>query len=251
MRRKIVALTVVAIVTTTGIAMALVLNPYGDKFHFESRFAAGRVPSATYIILDLAYLSDCNLTISFVNDTLLVYRMDVELYAATFRNSAFALSENDYSPSRYGVGFYPSVHTKSLNIVLGTAKPYEILVRQGTNLSSTVTYSSGAVLGKEFMYTATGSLHFFILQNVSFTTHGLDVFVGEASTGPDATYLYVALPPGLNGKFYCALDPDPQIVHDEGWFYRVDGSYSTVLSPPQPCLTLGVVSYEVVAYLNS
>lgn len=246
MRRKLVALIVTTIVVTTGVAMVLVLNPYGDKFHFENRFAAGRVPSATYITLDVAYLSDCNLTISFVNDTLLVYRMDVELYASTFRNSAFALSERDYSPSDYGVGFYPNVHVKSLNIVLGTAKPYEILVRQGTNLSSTVTYSNGAVLSKELRYDATGSLHFILDEDVKFTGTGLFVLVDSAAT----TYLHVKLPAGLNGLFDYLPGASISFLNFDGWFYRIGGSYSTKLGNPEPLLYLGIESPTIIAWLS-
>jgi len=251
--RKIAALLVLVVVTTTGVVTVLTFNPYGTEFHLEERFPSGSDIDTEYVYVSLDDLRDCNLTISFVNDSSLIYSFDIQLYEPTFRSSAFGLIRKSYTTYGYvGVGLDAYVRMRSVNVVLGTAKPYDLGVWDGTNLNSTVTYSNSAVLGKDFTYRATGRLTFFFFENVTFTDAGLLVLIGISSLyHPDVANIYVDLPSGLNGVFGYDLDPDAYIMHDAGWYNRVDGTYSTTLDNPEPLLSIGVGSPAIAAYLYS
>lgn len=254
MNRKIAALSVLAVVTTTGVITVLTFNPYRTEFHLEERFPSGSDIDTEYVYVSLDDLRDCNLTISFVNDSSLIYSFDILLYEPAFRSSAFGLIRKSYMTYGYvGVGLESYVRMRSVSVVLGTAKPYSLGVWDGINLNSTATYSNGAALStaEEFIYHATGTLQFIFLEDVNFTEGGFHVRIGPSTPWPDTVYLYVDLPSWLNGVFYHAVDPQPYIMHDEGWYYRLGGSYSTTWGNPPPLLTISVSSPTIIAYLYS
>lgn len=249
--RRLQALVVVMVVVTTGMGAFLVIDPFSDMFHIESRSPTDRRITASYVDLGLVDLEDCNLTVSFVNDTSLVYSMDIQLYNPTLRTSAFQLTVENYTAFIFA-RFNAAVRIRSLNLTLGTGKPYFLSVWQGINVNCTVTYANGALLGQGLNYEATGTLRFIFLEDVNFAAGGLDVRIGISSMyHPDVAYIYVNLPPGLNGEFGCMSDPYPHIMHDEGWYYRIDGTYSTDYGSPPPLLDIGVSSPSIIAYLYS
>ena len=248
LNRKTLALVVVVVVVTTGTGIFLVVDPYSDTFHLENRFPVDRPITASYVQLGLINLEDTNLSISFVNDTSLVYTMDIHLYVPTLMSSAFQLTLENYTGFIYAT-LTAAVPIRSLKITLGTGKPYLLNIVHGVNLNSTVTYSNGAVLGSEFGYEATGSFRFIFLEDVNFTLGGFEARIGPTKPYPDMVYVYVDLPPMLNGKFYYREDPQPYIMHDEGWYARIDDSYSTTWGDPPPLATISVSSPTIIAYL--
>ncbi|RDE12817.1 MAG: hypothetical protein C4K49_09745, partial [Candidatus Thorarchaeota archaeon] len=210
------ALVVVVVVMTMGVGVLLLIDPFSAMFHIESRFPTDRQITASYVNVGLVHLEDCNLTVSFINDTSLVYAMDIQLYSPTLMSSAFQLTVENYTGFIH-VTLIAAVRIRSFNLTLGIGKPYSVAILQGVNLNSTVTYSNGAVLGKDLRYEATGVLRSIFLEDVNFTVGGLTVRVGISSMyHPNMAHIYVDLPPGLNGEFGCMSDPYPYIMHDEG-----------------------------------
>ena len=201
MNRRMQALIVVAVVVTTGMGVFLVVNPYSDTFHLENRFPVDRRVTASFVDLGLVNLEDCNLTVSFVNDTSLVYAMNIQLYSPILMNSAFQLTVENKTALIF-VRFNAAVRIRSLNLTLGIGKPYLLSIWQGVNLNCTVTYTNGALLGRGLRYEATGSLRFIFLENVNFTLGGFEAQIGPTKPNPEMVYVYVDLPPMLNGKFY-------------------------------------------------
>ncbi len=250
MNRRMRALVVVMVVVTTGMGAFLVIDPFSDMFHIESRSPTDRRITASYVNVGLVHLEDCNLTISFVNDSSLVYAMDIQLYSPTLMTSAFQLTVENYTGFIH-VTLIAAVRIRSLNLTLGIGKPYSLSILQGVNLNSTVTYSNGAVLGKDLSYDATGTLRFIFLEDINFTLGGFYAHIGPTKPYPEIVYVYVDLPSMLNGKFYYHGDPQPYIMHDEGWYTRIDDSYSTTWGDPPPLAIISVSSPTIIAYLYS
>ena len=257
MNRKLVAVGVVSILAIAGVSIVLVLNPYGTDFHLEERFPIWTVDSAC-IQLEMYNLRDCCLNISFVNDTSLMYRIDIQLGSAAFRNSAFAFQSQYVSYELWQVYLNAWMPMRSVNIVLGTGKPYDLRIG-GTNLTSTVVYSNGSLLTKvynngvadktEFSYGASGSLLFVFLQDVSYTEQGVKVVIGRTPS-PNSATVFVELPVGLHGWFHYSGNTTAYLVFANRWFWRGVGNYGTDVDEPDPLLNIYVASQDVVAYLG-
>ena len=70
-------------------------------------------------------LKECNVAVSFVNDSSIFYRLDVELYAPALGSSPFTVKDSE---DAYGVGliFTATFRIRSVNLVLGTGTQYDI-----------------------------------------------------------------------------------------------------------------------------
>ncbi len=70
-------------------------------------------------------LKDCNVTVSFVNDSSVFYGLDVELYSPALGSSPFTVKDSE---DAYGVGliFTVTSRIRSVNLVLGTSIQYDI-----------------------------------------------------------------------------------------------------------------------------
>ncbi|MFX1560725.1 MAG: hypothetical protein ACFFBL_09070 [Promethearchaeota archaeon] len=105
-------------------------------------------------VVGIYNIRDCEVSVSFTNDTTVLYSMNVEMYGPT-SGTIFYLHEDSY---RTLLNYYESsslnewsrdeVRAKKLDLVLGTGKAYNIVV-WGTNLTTTVTYTNGALIGQE------------------------------------------------------------------------------------------------------
>ena len=209
MDRKLVALGVACVVSVSGVSVFLLVNPYGTIFHFELRDKGTAVGSGV-VQFTLGNLQDSKLSISFVNDTSLLYSLDVVLNSAAFMNSVFAFQEHPSTPDYKILDFEASAATRSVNLVLGTAKAYFLTVT-GTNLTSTVKYGNGSMLTAKaadwvdpstLWYDASGTFRFEFHNDVNFTTRGLDLQVGFHGDKPDSVNVNVVLPQGLHGWFH-------------------------------------------------
>ncbi len=225
-RRRLVAGLVIAVVLSLT-AYFTVVNPYGTWFHLEQAMPN---PARVYHI-ELKYLHDTNLTISFANDSGLFYRIDVELYRPMLMSEAFILKQEDSYP---WFTFAAKTRIKSLNLVLSNSIPAYLIVR-GTDLNSNITYSNGVKLSSRdplyygyLYYYASGTVRFTLLEDVDISGGGLEVQIGTdaALPFPKEVYLYVDLPEGINGELR---------LHDcqytitnvmDGWYLRYDGAYT-------------------------
>jgi hypothetical protein len=148
MDKRFIAVALVLIVGSVG--FYLILFPLGSSFHFEKRTTAD---NEVYLI-GFRNIQDCEITVSFVNDSSLLYSLDIEMYGFT-SSTVFYLYEDEYSTL---LNYYTGpnrddwtgedVRVKSLNILLGTGKAYNIAIA-GANLTGLFTYSNGALIGQD------------------------------------------------------------------------------------------------------
>lgn len=134
-----------------------------------------------------------------------------------------------------------------LNIVLGTGKPYHLMLFGG-NLTTSVTYSGGSLIDMAgFEYDATGNLTFTFLEDVEFSQKGLEVSILNSA---DLVTLNVTLPAGLHGALHCYEYTTAYVVLGPTWFWRGMGNYSTDNGEYDPSLWMYVGSHNLVAYLS-
>ncbi len=145
LNRKFKALGFMTIIALAGTTVLLVVDPYGLSFHSEMRFSTSS-RDAYNIQVGLLNLRDCRLSVSFVNDTDLIYRMNIVLFTATLMSSAFKLtSRHGGTPIGWFIELDGYLPMRSLDLVLGMGLPYDILIT-GTNLTSKVVYGNGSRL---------------------------------------------------------------------------------------------------------
>lgn len=240
------AVAVVAVVTVATIGVVLVINPFASQFHYKQAWDSGDARWGSIRVYDL---EDCNVTISFVNDSSVFYRLDVELYTPTFASSAFTVEDSE---GLYGVGlkFTAISRIRSVNLVLGTGTQYYVYFDCGTaNLNTTIIYSNGALMGDDarFLYSASGTLRFAFTESVSFSDKGMECVLGLYS--PGTAYVYVDLPDGMDGR--ASLGGDNVYTTElSGWYYRLGNTYSTAVTVQEPLLDLTAHGTTVYASLH-
>ena len=245
MNRRMKAVAVVVVVTVATVGVVLVINPYATQFHYEQAWDSGDARWGSIRIFDL---EDCNVTISFVNDSSVFYTLDVELYTPTFASSAFTVKDSE---GLYGVGlkFTATSRIRSMNLVLGTGTQYDISFYCGTaNLNTTIIYSNGALMGDDarIIYEASGILRFAFTESVSFSDKGMECVIGLYFSG--TVYVYVDLPDGMDGRAFLGGD---HIYTTElsGWYYRLGNTYSTAVIVQEPLLDINAHGTTVYASL--
>ena len=242
MNRKMKAVAVVVVMTVATVGVVLVVNPFGTRFHYEQPWPSGGARWGSIRIYDL---EDCNVTVSFVNDSSVFYRLDVELYNPTFASLAFTIT----SSIGRGLRFTAISRIRSVNLVLGIGTQYYISFNCGTaNLNTTIIYSNGALIGDDarLIYEASGILRFAFTENVNFTEKGMECVLGLFS--PGTVYVYVDLPDGMDGR--ASLGGDNVYTTElSGWYYRLGNTYSTAITVHEPLLDLTAHGTTVYASL--
>ncbi|MHA2603505.1 MAG: hypothetical protein AM324_015400 [Candidatus Thorarchaeota archaeon SMTZ1-83] len=178
MKRQLVAVGIVLLVIGS-VGVYLFLFPMGTSFHYEK---AGTADNAEYRV-GVRNIRDCEINVSFVDDSDLLYSLDIEMYGFS-SSTAFYIYEDDTSVLlNYYTGPAQTEWTgdetriKSLDIVLGIGKAYNIILA-GINLTASITYSNGALIGQStyLHYLAVESSTVFVYDgyDVDVTTLGLE-----------------------------------------------------------------------------
>jgi hypothetical protein len=149
MDRRIVAVGLVIIIVIS-IGAYLIISPIGSSFHYQKMSTAD---NGEYFV-GVYNIRDCEVSVSFTNDTSLLYSMTIEMYEST-SSSVFYFFEdsqrtllNYYESSSLAMWSKEEVPVKKLDLVLGIGKAYKIDL-SGTNLTATVIYSNGALIGQD------------------------------------------------------------------------------------------------------
>ena len=225
-RTKLIAIGVIVIVIGVAGVGFLLLGPLGTPTHYEQEYPVG---SSKHIMVFIG-LVDCNLTISFRNDSTLLYSIDVELYS----DSDFRVYYSEWSEYHAvkinkfeGEMSTGPARLKSVDIVLGTAAQYVIGVG-GENIDASISYGNGAKLGyhsdgveytdDDFIFEASGSVRFTFENDVDFSSGGLDVQL-SSSGGPldylGSAILDIDLPEGMTGRV--SYFDSAMSVDNNGW----------------------------------
>ncbi len=215
--RRVMALAGIVIVVVATVGIVVVLDPWGTELHFRQEYTGGE---DTKVLLTIWSLRDCNLTVSFVNDTSLLFDIQASLYepsdtlSVTHESSDYWLIE--------GRG-----RQKRIDILLGTGVCYDINIGEGTNLNTTITVGNGAIIdGQSIKALHTGVVRFsFREQNEPDIRSGFGVTLGFQPYTPTAL-VDIDLPNNMDGELR-AGDSPISFVAISGWYSRGFGKYST------------------------
>jgi hypothetical protein len=249
MNRRKASLVLVIIVILSSALFVVVFHPYGTDFHFEEQIPDGENRA---VVIRFTQLADCFVDVSFVNDTSLMYSVDVTLIDAGFLASSFHIERMGGAGATeiwVWMDGQSSNGVKSLSVVLGTGTSYDVVLAQCVNVTMTVTYDNGAVIGgRRMSFKSTGHITFILEEDVTFGTQGLEVMIGSLDLDhrPDTVTLSVDLPSEMRGKLW-VFDEDHASV--SGWPYRGLGVWSSELSYSEPLLDFEVYATSVSAVL--
>ncbi|MEE8181990.1 MAG: hypothetical protein V3T87_01610, partial [Candidatus Thorarchaeota archaeon] len=176
-RKVLLALIIVAVLSSA--LFVVVFYPYGTEFHFEEQIPEGENRA---VVIRFSWLKDCSVDVSFVNDTALLYSVDVILVDAGFVSSSFHIDKMGSAGATevwIWMGGERDGNIRSLSVVLGTGTPYDVFLGQCENVTMTVTYDNGAIIGGRSMsFVSTGHITFILEENVTFGNYGLEVGLG-------------------------------------------------------------------------
>ncbi|MFW9837908.1 MAG: hypothetical protein ACFFE7_10330 [Candidatus Thorarchaeota archaeon] len=237
MNRRVAAVVLALLIVGAGTAIFL-LPRSSDTFKFDRELPEGEYD---HITIQLRYIRDCTLNVSFVDDPDLMYTISIQLYEPSTASAAFDIEIIDYVQS-FWTQIDGKVPMKSIQLVLGTGLPYELGVT-GSNVNATIIYANNAI-GSEssLVYSPSDSiLNLTLTQDMVFSQTGMEVSVGSIEE-PDTVYLYTDLPAGVNGR---AIFQGPLTIHSiTGWEYRSEildaVLYSTDPLDTEPLLAIGI-----------
>ncbi len=235
--RKVVGVVVAVVVVTSVLGIIFVIPATSSQFHYEDHLSPSD-PDGVRVVLD--GLEDTNVTITFVAEPTLWYRMDITQYNSGKSHSIEAIR---FDTHLYLGTYVTAGRIQDIMLVLGTGAVYAITIA-GENVNATVVYDNGARLGSQtHMFTATGIFRFRLTENVNFTDHGMRI--RAEPTNPDFVFLDIDLPDGLNADLKA---PDATFVLNE-WPMVVGNHYRTT-STDEPFLDVDIPYSPVVASLR-
>jgi hypothetical protein len=214
--KKVVGVVVILVAVIGLLVVFVGLPATQTEFHYEQAYP---VDGTKPVQINLE-LRNTNISVTFVDDTTLMYRVDVTQYSAGSHHHAY-FREWD-APNNYYVFTLDSLTdegAKEVTIVLGTATNYTMEI-DGNNIDASVVFDNGAVLeGQECVVSGSGSFHFELTEDVSFS--------GSALIDLD---LNIDLPSGLNGRLEFPSGVTPSFTTLVGWTHVSTYVYATSLT---------------------
>lgn len=261
MKRQLVAIGIVVLIMGS-VGVYLYLFPMGTSFHYEKTDTAD---NAEYRV-GVRNIRDCRINVSFVDDGNLLYSFDIEMYGFS-SSTAYYIYEDDTSVLlNYYTGPARTEWTgeetriKSLNFLLGSGKAYNIILG-GTNLTASITYSNGALIGQTtyLHYLAVESSAVFIYDgyDVDVTTLGFedDPVRLDANLGGQGEYTLVSAVVDIDLPYFYFGDVDivseDVTVSASGWTWSevVDSYFTEDVDGIPPEVFVDTFSSEFTATL--
>ncbi len=243
--KKQAAVLVSVLVIVAGVGVYWVYESTRTEFHFEEAYPAG---DTRKVILVIAEPRDANLTISFENDTSLLYRVDAELYDAQSGSVRMQYDEVNV----HSLHLYCEGRQRRIDIVLGTATWYDVTIWRGENLNTTIRFGNGAVLNETwFDVGQTGILRIAVDEHDGLVTHGgmlISARIPRGSDGPLYVLLDIDLPEGYEGRLRTNYAPI-SFIERVGWGYYGKGIYATAETMKDPWIAFGFTCTSIVARL--
>ena len=205
MQRKRAAILIVVLLAT-GTLVLITVYPLGSSFHFEEE-----VPEdlQTPFELKLLLFRSCDIVITFSNEISLVYELDVHLNGLNFIDSILRI-EQDADSVMITALYGSSQAVDNLTIVLNSKISYDIIIMEGRNLHTTVSYSNNVTLTAAlFTYDRTsGTIAFNLDEDVAFgPTDSFEVEIGlSGEYWPSNVDINIDLPRGLDGEIAIRAD---------------------------------------------
>ncbi|MFW9919255.1 MAG: hypothetical protein ACFFED_06635 [Candidatus Thorarchaeota archaeon] len=250
--KRILGMLIVCILVSAGVLAFVTSYPLSDTFTFERSFNGDALP----VRIDIENMKDCELTLEFIDDNALMYRIDVEFYEMHRLNLDFTFRH--ISESRHYIGLDGSgLRIRSIHVLLGSAAPYDIGFSGGLsdNVTCFATYSNQACLGGTFLCAFLNSTLSFNLTSDVKSINGYAetmLFLGASNRYLDSITLNVDLKDAVNGLAY--LRNESLQVSCSGWMYTYDHNgesrYSTN-STDFPRVTILAESHAINAVLTA
>ncbi len=209
MKRRTAAIVLTLMVTVSVLTVGIGIVMAGTRYSFREQ-----VPrEASQAALVISEFTDCNLTITFIDEPNLLYRMDIEYYEPVPIWSAYPRHEITVG-SLEAIAYIHPTHTRrvrSLNITVGPAV-YSLYFFRCYNLNSTIIYDGTVELNQTLVYYASGSLDVIVTEDIR---NGIG-----ASITSDEVRLDITVPTGFSGGvFFRSVSVT---VERTGWAYDVD-----------------------------
>ncbi len=228
--RKKQAVFVIVVVLGSTAGYFMFMNPYGHTFSITMI----KNPNEYFFFFSLGNLHDTNVTIVFVNESSLFFRMRVELYAPNLMQDAFELKFDSQPQMVY---LNAKVRIKNIDVELGNSLPTKFFVG-GINVNASITYSNGVPLSNvekmgfgSLYYEATGTLWLTVLEDVNPSKGGLEGHIQNT----DDLHLYIDLRDDMQGFLSMNDYYRYYAMRIDGWYLRFDNGittdYSTDLEP--------------------
>jgi len=231
-------------------------------------FGPGALPIFTYhyerdlppnieghFLVDVAGFRNCTLEISVINDSELLYEVDLELFRGGVEGDDFEVNyyKIDNIPNLQVRG-YSVISTKKVTIIVGNALPPRFAI-SGHNLTSSISLGNNVIFNDQTALSYSddgedsGSLHLEVGSSLNITG-----FIQFRLMDIGTINLVVDLPEGVNGRLrYLAVESIQASV--DGWYYSGPSdsyTYYETLNTAEPLLFFSIARVDtIVADLSS
>lgn len=244
-KQKMIVLFV-AVVIIIGIGgLVNLINNSPTTYHYEAWLPTSNARNTRFTI---AGIDDANITITFVNDPGLWYRIGVTHYTSAKHHAVEKVTNPSFLPPRVHLTSVTPV--KTINVVLGTDVAHGVYI-SGENLNIIIIVDNGAKISdSRCRFYGTGIFQFKMTENVNFTTKGMSLKIGDRvlrPVSPELVVLDIDLPNGLNGRMSA---PNATVFNNQ-WPFKYDNVWGTP-SIDNPLLDIEIFySMRVLAYLST
>ena len=197
-RRKLSGIFIAVVFVVGVVGVVVIVDNIPTTYHYEEWLPGSAVRDTRFTI---AGVDDANITVSFVDEPGLWYRIDMTHYTSVKHHAVQAVTKPTFLPLR--VHLTSVTRLKTINIVLGTDVAHSLYI-SGDNLNTVINVDNGAkISGSRCRFHSTGVFQFNLGENVNYTSEGMDLIVGDGfllPEPPERVVLDINLPPGMNGR---------------------------------------------------
>ncbi len=241
-QRKLSGVFVVVVIIVGTIGLAIIVDKTPTTYRYEAWLPESNPRDTRFTITGI---EDANITVSFVDEPGLWYRLYVTHYDSMKRHSVENVVDPSFLPLRVQVTSITPV--KSIHVVLGTDVVHSMYI-SGSNLNTIVIVDNGArISGSKCRFYGTGVFQFGLTENVNYTSEGMDIEVGDffsVMPSPELVVLNIDLPAGLNGRL---SSPNATFIHND-WLINYDDEWGTA-SISEPLIDIEI-HYSMRVWAN-
>jgi len=263
--KKIISILLISVIAIAGIGILYLTGNFPGVsrtvFHYERN-----VSDELSIKFQVSKIADCEVDISFTDSETLLFSIDLELYEPGVDGEDFLFYYRPTStPPSLNINYLKPdgtiwqgnpIRIKSMHVTFGSSIAVGMEFWECNNLTTSIEYNNGAILGRSLEYYANGTLSLIIDDSVDISAipDGIHIIeIGNYHALPDmypsSMYVDIDLPSGLHG--YANFNDAPtSITTLTGWVHRGGSYYSTDVDLIPPRLSIdanvGVVSGSLV-----
>ncbi|MFW9805306.1 MAG: hypothetical protein ACFFFK_01095 [Candidatus Thorarchaeota archaeon] len=244
-RRKAIGFLATIVIIIGVLGLVNIISSIPETYYYEASLPKNNTRDTRFTITGV---NNANISISFVDEPGLWYRIEMTHYTSGKRHSVENVTTPSFLPLRVQVTSVTPV--KTLNIILGTDAIHSLYI-SGSNLNTIVVMDNGAkISGSRCRFYGTGIFQFVMTENINYTTKGMDVEVGDfflSGESPELVILDIDLPVGMNGHL---SSHNTTFIHND-WQINYGNEWGTV-SIDEPLVDIEIYyAQNVVAELRT